>query len=353
MWNSEANRTSFTNKIMKKLYILMQDVDGTLDTAERLLAAEGFRDVEDVRALAFADEGEACGVHDVAEVVALAFNPGLHGVLGRFDVERLVRAEDFHHFRQLLGAVRLPSLFPGLLVILRRGDEEERGGIPEVADEADAVFHHADDLLDVLRVGVDAVRLEDWGEEAGNLGVALHLDVLMVEPLGFFVVELGSALAAVGQVEVADKLVHRHDLLVVPRIPAEQGKEVHDSLGEIAALAVAGGYFAGLRVVPLEGEDREAEAVAVALAEFAIPFGLQEQGEVGELRHGVFPAEETVEEDMERGAGEPFLATDDVRNLHQVVVHDVGQMVCRELVGRLVEDFIVQDGGVDNHFAPD
>ena len=54
---------------------------------------------------------------------------------------------------------------------------------------------------------------------------------------------------------------------------------------------------------------------------------------------------------MKRGAGQPFLATDDVRDLHQVVIHDVGQVVGGQVVCRLVEHFVVQDIGVDNHFA--
>ena len=56
---------------------------------------------------------------------------------------------------------------------------------------------------------------------------------------------------------------------------------------------------------------------------------------------------------MQRCARDPFLAADHVRDLHQMVVHDVGHVVRGQSVSRFVKHFVVKDGRVDNHFATD
>ena len=155
------------------------------------------------------------------------------------------------------------------------------------------------------------------------------------------------------QVEKPDKLVHRHEFLVIARIPAQQGQEVDDSLGQIAGLPIAGRDFARLGVMPLQGEYRETEAVAVALAQFSVTLRLQQQRQMGKGRHRIFPTERPVEQHMQRSGRQPLLATDDVRNFHQMVVHDVGQVIGREFVGRLVKDLVIQNGGINDHIATD
>ena len=79
--------------------------------------------------------------------------------------------------------------------------------------------------------------------------------------------------------ELSNKFVHRHNLLFFARVPAEQCKEIHHSLWQIAALAIAHRHCSCLRVVPLKREHREAELVAVALAELTLSgtIGFQEQ----------------------------------------------------------------------------
>jgi hypothetical protein len=47
---------------------------------------------------------------------------------------------------------------------------------------------------------------------------------------------------------------------------------------------------------------------------------------------GRFPTEVGIEEQMFGRAGNPFLAAEDVRNLHEMIVDDVCQMVRRESV---------------------
>ncbi len=105
--------------------------------------------------------------------------------------------------------------------------------------------------------------------------------------------------------------------------------------------------------MPFQGEDREAEAVAVALGELAFAVGLEQQGEVDKPGHRVGPAERLVKEDMQGGRGEPFLSADDMADLHQMVIDDVGQMVGGEVVGALVQHLVVKDAGADGDLSAD
>ena len=56
---------------------------------------------------------------------------------------------------------------------------------------------------------------------------------------------------------------------------------------------------------------------------------------------------------MHRRAWQPLLAADDVAHLHQVVVNDVGQVIGGQVVGALVEHFVVEDGAGDGDVAAD
>ena len=105
--------------------------------------------------------------------------------------------------------------------------------------------------------------------------------------------------------------------------------------------------------MPLEGEDGEPEAVAIALAQLASALRLEKQRQVCKLRHRVCPTEVTVKQHMQRRARDPFLAADHVRDLHQMVVHDVGHVVRGQSVGRFVKHFVVEDGRVDDHLTAD
>ena len=67
----------------------------------------------------------------------------------------------------------------------------------------------------------------------------VELDITVVEPLAFLVIELGAALAAVGEVEVVDHLIEGHQFDVVAGVPPEQRKEVDHGLRQVATLAIA------------------------------------------------------------------------------------------------------------------
>ena len=133
------------------------------------------------------------------------------------------------------------------------------------------------------------MTFEHRAEHVSDVAVAAQLDITVVEPLAFLVIELGAALAAMGEVEESDHLIEGHQLDVVAGVPPEQCKEVDHGLRQVATLAVARRLFATLRVVPLEGEDGEPEAVTIALAQLASALRLEQQRQMRKLRHRVYP----------------------------------------------------------------
>ena len=175
----------------------------------------------------------------------------------------------------------------------------------------------------------------------------------MVEPDALLIVEACACLRALVYVECLYEFVEREELLLCAWVPAQQREEVDNGFGEVSALAIARRNVARLRIVPFEREHGEAKAVAVALREFALALGLEQQRQMGEGRHGVLPTERAVEQNVKRCAGQPLLATDYVRNLHEVVVDDVSQVVCRQLVGTLVEHLVVEDVALDDDVSAD
>ena len=66
------------------------------------------------------------------------------------------------------------------------------------------------------------------------------------------------------------------------------------------------------------------------------------------------PAEGFVEEDVLGGGGDPLFGADDVGDLHEVVVDDVGEVVGGEAVGLhedLIVDVVVIEGDVAAEFV--
>ena len=165
----------------------------------------------------------------------------------------------------------------------------------------------------------------------------------MVEPHTFLIIELSSRFAAMAQIEKPHKIVHRHQLLVIARVPAQQSKEVDNSFGQISRLAVTGRHLTRFRVVPFQREHRKAKTVTVALAELTVTFGLQQQRQVSKSRHRIFPAESTIQQNVQRSRRQPLLTANHMGNLHQMVVHNVCQMVSGQFVCRFIKNFIIKD----------
>ncbi len=68
-----------------------------------------------------------------------------------------------------------------------------------------------------------------------------------------------------------------------------------------------------------------------------------------EFGRGVSPAESLVEQHVQGSGRKPFFASDNVRNLHQVVVDDIGQMVCGQVVGAFVKHLVVENIALYGH----
>ena len=69
---------------------------------------------------------------------------------------------------------------------------------------------------------------------------------------------------------------------------------------------------------------------------------------------GQLPAEGVVEQDVLGGGGDPLFGADDVGDVHEVVVDDVGEVVGGEAVGLhedLVVDVVVVEGDVAAEFV--
>ena len=60
------------------------------------------------------------------------------------------------------------------------------------------------------------------------------------------------------------------------------------------------------------------------------------------------PTKGPVKQHVQGGAGQPFFASDDVRDAHVVVVDDVGQMVGRQAI-RLHQHLVVKHAGFEGH----
>ena len=68
--------------------------------------------------------------------------------------------------------------------------------------------------------------------------------------------------------------------------------------------------------------------------------------------HGVLPSECFVEHIVEGEGRKPLLSADHLRNLHQMVIHDVGQVIGGKLVGSFPQDLIIESVGVDLDMTP-
>ncbi len=305
-------------------------------------------------ALAFAHQCQTPGVHHVAQMIAVVLDPFEHHGLGFGSLERGESAQHADEFGQDGGSLLLPAFAYILLGIGVGSGEEEAGLVPEIGHKVDAPLHethHAGDVF-VAEVGrIHAVGFKHGAEQLGQTLVGGVLKIFVVKPAAFLVGKLGSGARAVVEGEFADKLVHRHDFGVIAGAPSEQREKVDYRLGQIARLAIAGRHGTRRGVVPFERKHREAQTVAVALGELALAVGLEQQRQVHEVGACVGPSEGLVEKHMERSRGEPLLAAYHVGDLHQMVVHDIGEVIGGQVVGTLVEHLVVEYRRVDGHLA--
>ena len=177
---------------------------------------------------------------------------------------------------------------------------------------------------------------QDRHEKPGYFLIAFLQYIFMVKPFSFFKVEFCPSFAATMQVKKLHQFIQGHQFLVISRIPSQQGKEIDNSFGQVTRLTITGRHLTGLGVVPFQRENREAKTVTITLAQFTVTIRFQQQGKMCELGHGIRPAESPVQQDMQRSGRQPFLTTDYMGNFHQMVVHNVCQMISRQFIRRFI-----------------
>ena len=79
------------------------------------------------------------------------------------------------------------------------------------------------------------------------------------------------------QIEERSEFLHAHDLLIGAGIPAQQRQHIDERFRVVPLLAIAAALLLGRWVEPIQREHREAEAIAVALAQLAVAIGLKDQ----------------------------------------------------------------------------
>ena len=67
--------------------------------------------------------------------------------------------------------------------------------------------------------------------------------------------------------------------------------------------------------------------------------------------HRFLPTKSFVEQHMQRQTREPFFTANNVRNLHQMVIHHVGHMVRGQTITTLIQHLIINLRRVDHHPA--
>ena len=219
------------------------------------------------------------------------------------------------HRRHDLGGALVPGdSGPRLLVELDRA-EQERAERLEVGQRRDLLLRERRDLGDARGlVGERRAALAQEGREPlREVERRQRAQVDPVHPLELLGVEDGGRRVDALEREQADQLVAREQLALGVEMPAHQGEEVDDRLGEVA------------RVAQLLDARRP-----VALRE-PLPVGAEEQRQVRERRHR--RVQPLVDEHLARRGAEQILAADDVRDAHVGVVDRVHEVVRGHAVG--------------------
>ena len=311
-----------------------------------------------MRTLALAHYGKTEGVHHIAQVIFVLAYPAEHYLFLILGAEVFDGGKHIAQFVHDAWGVFLPTLLDVLFGIFLRRFKEEFRLIPQVLNECDTALnerHHLCQELVAVVGYIHAVCFEHRLELLGKLGIVEFDEIFVVEPFCLIVVEAGTALRAVSKREVADKFFHTHNFAVVAGIPAQKCHKVDQRLGQETRFAESVPHFFAVftLVAPFEREHGEAKLLTVALAEFALSGGLEKQWQVHKLRHSVGPTECFVEKHVQRCTWQPLFTSYHMAHFHQVVVNYVCQVIGRQLVGALIEHFIVENRRIDGHLAAD
>ena len=72
---------------------------------------------------------------------------------------------------------------------------------------------------------------------------------------------------------------------------------------------------------------------------------------MGKLRHRILPSKCLIQQYMQGGRRQPLLTTNHMGNFHQMVIHNICQMIGRQLVGTLIKHLIVENIALHAHVA--
>ena len=173
----------------------------------------------------------------------------------------------------------------------------------------------------------------------------------MVEPDGFLIGKLSTCLRTFGDIKQGNQLVQGKQFLLRAGVPSQKSEEIDDSLREIAILTIATRGLARFRVCPSQGEHREPQTVTITFRQLTFTIWLQQQRQMCELGHGVFPAKSAIQHHMQRSRRQPLLTTDNMRNFHQVIVNNICQMIGRQLVSTFVKHLVITDITLDTYLT--
>ena len=197
-------------------------------------------------------------------MISLLLNPAEHYLLGigrRHVVDAFEHTCQFLHYAGSVGAPALPHI---LFSVFFRSLEKEITLLPKVTDKIGTTLDHTGGAPYVFRCESGyAPALQFGGEKFRKTFVGELHQVFVIEPQSFLIVELGSGLGTMFKREFVNKRRHIHQLHIVTGIPAQQGKEIHDSLRQITTFAVSRRHFARSRVMPFERKYRKTEFIAV------------------------------------------------------------------------------------------
>ncbi|OPZ78729.1 MAG: hypothetical protein BWY77_01450 [bacterium ADurb.Bin431] len=169
--------------------------------------------------------------------------------------------------------------------------------------------------------------------------------MLLVEPVELFKIKNRRRLVDAAKRKLLYQLIEGKNLTVIPLpgIPAEQRNAVEDGrlfippadIGGDIGIDLAGGQS-------LQGLD-------VPFAHLAA-VGIKNQRQMGHLRR--LPAEILVQQQVLGHGTQPLLAADDMGDLHEMIIHDIGQVIGRIAI-RLEQHLVIHLLAVKDHMAAD
>ena len=180
---------------------LLQFHEGGLDPVDALLSAKQGDHAEQVHASALSAQDHPEKLQHLAGLESLRGSHRLKTLLRGFCVERLQGSEGLAQREEERGAFGFPAFGDHSFVVLHGRFEEVTTGRQQLRFELHPVLQQGDGLQEVVVGPAGIVRVERIGfvhaepQALSDPGIVLFAEVLFVEPLRLFRIELGTGLA--------------------------------------------------------------------------------------------------------------------------------------------------------------